>query len=201
MDKLSYALGMEIAQNLKKAGVESLEYKDFAAGLTAIFENTEKVMTVEEGEKIMNEYFEKKQKEEDAREQMKAAVAKKEGEEYLRLNKVKEGVTVTPSGLQYRVLTEGEGKNPTAHSRVRCHYEGKFVSGEVFDSSYKRGEPVVFGLDQVIPGWSEGVCLMKPGAKYEFTIPAKLAYGERGIPGRIPGNSVLTFTVELLEIL
>lgn len=201
MDKLSYALGMEIAQNLKKAGVESLEYKDFAAGLTAIFENTEKMMTIEEGEKIMNEYFEKKQKEEMIKEELKAAVAEKEGKEFLKLNKQKEGVKVTDSGLQYRVLAEGEGQNPTVHSRVKCHYEGKFVSGEIFDSSYKRGEPVVFGLDQVIPGWSEGVCLMKPGAKYEFVIPGALAYGPRGIPGRIPGNSVLTFTVELLEIL
>ena len=201
MDKLSYALGMEIAQNLKKAGVESLEYKDFASGLTAIFENTEKVMTVEEGEKIMNEYFEKKHKEEMIKEEMKAAIADKEGKEFLKLNKQKEGVVVTDSGLQYRVITEGSGQQPTAHSRVKCHYEGKFVSGEIFDSSYKRGEPVVFGLDQVIPGWSEGVCLMKPGAKYEFAIPSMLAYGPNGIPGRIPGNSVLTFTVELLEIL
>ena len=201
MDKLSYALGMKIGQNFLQTGIDTLVYQDFMDGLVDSFLNDETKMTEEEGEKLIANYFEKMQKEEAIREQMKAAVAKKEGEEFLRLNKVKEGVTVTPSGLQYRVLTEGEGKNPTAHSRVRCHYEGKFVSGEVFDSSYKRGEPVVFGLDQVIPGWSEGVCLMKPGAKYEFVIPAKLAYGERGIPGRIPGNSVLTFTVELLEIL
>ena len=201
MDKLSYALGMEIARNLQQTGIDALVYQDFMDGLVDSYLNNERKMTEEEGEKLIADYFAKKQKEEDAREQMKAAIAKKEGEEYLRLNKVKEGVTVTPSGLQYRVIQDGDGKNPTVHSRVRCHYEGKFVSGEIFASSYKRGEPVVFGLDQVIPGWSEGVCLMKPGAKYEFTIPAKLAYGERGIPGRIPGNSVLTFTVELLEIL
>jgi FKBP-type peptidyl-prolyl cis-trans isomerase FklB len=201
MDKLSYALGMEIARNLQQTGIDALVYQDFMDGLVDSYLNNEKKMTEEEGEKLIADYFAKKQKEEDAREQMKAAVAKKEGEEFLRLNKVKEGVTVTDSGLQYRVVQDGDGKNPTVHSRVKCHYEGKFISGEIFDSSYKRGEPVVFGLDQVIPGWSEGVCLMKPGAKYEFVIPAKLAYGERGIPGRIPGNSVLTFTVELLDIL
>jgi FKBP-type peptidyl-prolyl cis-trans isomerase FklB len=201
MDKLSYALGMEIARNLQQTGIDALVYQDFMDGLVDSYLNNEMKMTEEEGEKLIADYFAKKQKEEDAREQMKAAVAKKEGEEFLRLNKVKEGVTVTDSGLQYRVVQDGDGKNPTVHSRVKCHYEGKFISGEIFDSSYKRGEPVVFGLDQVIPGWSEGVCLMKPGAKYEFVIPAKLAYGERGIPGRIPGNSVLTFTVELLDIL
>jgi FKBP-type peptidyl-prolyl cis-trans isomerase FklB len=201
MDKLSYALGMEIARNLQQTGIDALVYQDFMDGLVDSYLNNEKKMTEEEGEKLIADYFAKKKKEEDAREQMKAAVAKKEGEEFLRLNKVKEGVTVTDSGLQYRVVQDGDGKNPTVHSRVKCHYEGKFISGEIFDSSYKRGEPVVFGLDQVIPGWSEGVCLMKPGAKYEFVIPAKLAYGERGIPGRIPGNSVLTFTVELLDIL
>ena len=201
MDKLSYALGMEIARNLQQTGIDALVYQDFMDGLVDSYLNNERKMTEEEGEKLIADYFAKKQKEEDAREQMKAAVAKKEGEEYLRLNKVKEGVTVTPSGLQYRVVQDGDGKNPTVHSRVKCHYEGKFVSGEVFDSSYKRGEPVVFGLDQVIPGWSEGVCLMKPGAKYEFVIPSMLAYGPKGVPGRIPGNSVLTFTVELLEIL
>jgi FKBP-type peptidyl-prolyl cis-trans isomerase FklB len=201
MDKLSYALGMEIARNLQQTGIDTLVYQDFMDGLVDSYLNNEMKMTEEEGEKLIADYFAKKQKEEDAREQMKAAVAKKESEEFLRLNKVKEGVTVTDSGLQYRVVQDGDGKNPTVHSRVKCHYEGKFISGEIFDSSYKRGEPVVFGLDQVIPGWSEGVCLMKPGAKYEFVIPAKLAYGERGIPGRIPGNSVLTFTVELLDIL
>lgn len=201
MDKLSYALGMEIARNFLQTGIDTLVYQDFMDGLVDSFLNNEKKITEEEGEKLIADYFEKKQKEEAIREQMKAAVAKKEGEEFLRLNKEKEGVTVTDSGLQYLVIQEGDGKNPTVHSRVKCHYEGKFVSGEVFDSSYKRGEPVVFGLDQVIPGWSEGVCLMKPGAKYEFVIPAKLAYGERGVPGRIPGNSVLTFIVELLEIL
>jgi FKBP-type peptidyl-prolyl cis-trans isomerase FklB len=201
MDKLSYALGMEIARNLQQTGIDALVYQDFMDGLVDSYLNNEMKMTEEEGEKLIADYFAKKKKEEDAREQMKAAVAKKEGEEFLRLNKVKEGVTVTDSGLQYRVVQDGDGKNTTVHSRVKCHYEGKFISGEIFDSSYKRGEPVVFGLDQVIPGWSEGVCLMKPGAKYEFVIPAKLAYGERGIPGRIPGNSVLTFTVELLDIL
>lgn len=123
----------------------------------------------------------------------------KTGEEYLVANAKKDGVTVTASGLQYRVLTAGSGDAPQATDTVRVHYEGRLISGDVFDSSYQRGEPVSFPLNGVIPGWSEGVQLMTPGAKYEFTIPAALAYGPSGT-GPIPPNSVLVFDVELLEI-
>lgn len=123
----------------------------------------------------------------------------KTGEEYLVANAKKDGVTVTASGLQYRVLTAGSGDGPQATDTVRVHYEGRLTSGDVFDSSYQRGEPVSFPLNGVIPGWSEGVQLMTPGAKYEFTIPAALAYGPSGT-GPIPPNSVLVFDVELLEI-
>lgn len=123
----------------------------------------------------------------------------KAGEDYLVANAKKDGVTVTASGLQYRVLTAGSGDSPQATDTVRVHYEGRLISGDVFDSSYQRGEPVSFPLNGVIPGWSEGVQLMTPGAKYEFTIPAALAYGPSGT-GPIPPNSVLVFDVELLEI-
>lgn len=123
----------------------------------------------------------------------------KSGEEYLAANAKKDGVTVTASGLQYRVLTAGSGDAPAATDTVRVHYEGRLISGDVFDSSYQRGEPVSFPLNGVIPGWSEGVQLMTPGAKYEFTIPSALAYGPSGT-GPIPPNSVLVFDVELLEI-
>ena len=123
------------------------------------------------------------------------------GQEFLKKNAEEPGVTVTASGLQYKVIRDGEGNPPGPHSRVKCNYEGRLIDGQVFDSSYRRGTPAVFGLDQVIPGWTEGLQLMKVGSKYEFYIPADLAYGEVGVPGAIPGNSTLIFTVELLGVL
>ena len=108
---------------------------------------------------------------------------------------------VTASGLKYKVIKDGDGNPPDKHGRVRVHYEGRLLDGQVFDSSYKRGTPTEFGLDQVIPGWTEGLQLMKVGSKYEFYIPSHLAYGEVGVPGIIPGNSVLIFIVELLDVL
>lgn len=123
----------------------------------------------------------------------------KAGEDFLAENAAKDGVTVTASGLQYRVLEAGSGESPAVTDTVQVHYEGRLINGEVFDSSIQRGEPVSFPLNGVIPGWSEGVQLMQPGAKYEFTIPAALAYGESGT-GPIPPNSVLVFEVELLAI-
>ena len=121
------------------------------------------------------------------------------GEAFLAENAKKDGVTVTASGLQYRVITEGAGDAPKATDTVKVHYEGRLISGDIFDSSIARGEPVSFPLNGVIPGWSEGVQLMKVGSKFEFTIPSALAYGPSGT-GPIPPNSVLVFDVELLEI-
>ncbi|MDA8631355.1 MAG: FKBP-type peptidyl-prolyl cis-trans isomerase [Litorivicinaceae bacterium] len=123
----------------------------------------------------------------------------KSGEAFLAENAKKDGVTVTASGLQYRVITEGAGDAPKATDTVKVHYEGRLISGDIFDSSIARGEPVSFPLNGVIPGWSEGVQLMKVGSKFEFTIPSALAYGPSGT-GPIPPNSVLVFDVELLEI-
>lgn len=119
---------------------------------------------------------------------------------YLRTNKEKPGVITTASGLQYQVLTEGKGTRPTRTDTVAVHYEGKLIDGTVFDSSYSRGQPAVFPLDKVIPGWTEGVQLMTPGSKYRFTIPPELGYGAAGAPGAIPPNSVLLFDVELLAV-
>ncbi|TMM43917.1 FKBP-type peptidyl-prolyl cis-trans isomerase [Colwellia ponticola] len=123
-----------------------------------------------------------------------------EGTKYLAENAKKEGVQVTESGIQYVVLTAGEGDKPAATDTVTVHYKGTFLNGETFDSSYDRGEPAVFPLNRVIKGWTEGVQLMSVGAKYKFTIPSDLAYGPNGNPPRIPGNSVLEFEIELLEI-
>jgi len=119
---------------------------------------------------------------------------------YLKTNREKPGVKTLPSGLQYEVLTEGTGAHPTRTDTVAVHYEGKLIDGTVFDSSYSRGEPAVFPLDKVIPGWTEGVQLMTPGSKYRFTIPSALGYGAAGAGGVIPPNSVLLFDIELLAI-
>lgn len=200
MDKVSYALGMSIAQNLINSGVKTLEFKDFLSGVKAIFSGEDPAVDAEEGNKVLQEFFEKRHKEEMIRQGLENEKNKKEGKEYLKNHSGEDGVQTTKSGLQYKVLVEGDGKQPSPHSRVKCHYEGRLIDGTVFDSSYKRGEPATFGLDQVIPGWTEGLQLMKVGSKYEFAIPSELGYGERGIPGHIPGNSVLIFVVELLDV-
>lgn len=203
MNKVSYILGASCAENLLRSGVVSIDFDDFLTGIKDIFQGNELRIPVEEGNQIITEYFENLKKEQDELARKESEDNKKKGEAYLKVNEKKDGVEVTSSGLQYKVITkaDGEVKHPDAHSRVKCHYEGRLIDGRIFDSSYMRNEPAVFGLDQVIPGWTEGLQLMGIGEKYEFTIPADLAYGDVGIPGRIPGNSVLIFTVELLEIL
>ena len=123
-----------------------------------------------------------------------------EGKVFLEDNMKKTGITVTDRGLQYEVLQEGAGKSPSATDRVTVHYEGTLIDGTKFDSSYDRGEPIDFGLNQVIRGWTEGVQLMKEGSKYKFFIPSELAYGEQGSPGAIPPNAALIFTVELIRV-
>jgi FKBP-type peptidyl-prolyl cis-trans isomerase FklB len=125
---------------------------------------------------------------------------KKEGEAFLTENAKKQGVTVLPSGLQYKVIKEGNGVSPTSDQTVTVHYTGKTLEGKVFDSSIERGQPATFGLSQVIKGWTEGVALMKPGATYMFYIPSELAYGENGAGGSIAPNATLIFEVELIEV-
>ena len=218
MDKLSYALGMSLGQSLVGSGIKDVNFDDFVAGVKAMVLNEELAVTPDEGNQILKEYFDKLQREAAIKEKAEADANKVIGENYLKKNKEKPGVQVSVSGLQYRVIKEGTGKQPGVHSRVRCNYEGRFIDGTIFDSTYNKhvkvlneengqvaveaeGKPVEFNLDQVIPGWTEGLHMMKEGAEYEFTIPARLAYGEKGYPGAIPGNSVLIFTVELLEVL
>ena len=203
MDKVSYALGMSIGQNLVNSGIKTLEIDDFVRGVKSFLDKTVPEISAEEGNEVLGKFFTEINKEREKMEKELLAEAKKASELYLQSNAKQDGVEVTKSGLQYRIINRAEDHNvtPTAHSRVKCHYEGKLITGDVFDSSYQRGEPVVFSLEQVIPGWTEGLQLMSVGDKYEFTISPELAYGERGVPGHIPGNSVLIFTVELLEIL
>ena len=194
MDKISYALGLGIGQQIKSMNIENFSIEDFAKSISDVMEDKETAFTSREAQVMLQEFFQKKQKEE-------AEKFIAEGKAYHDENAKKEGVTVTKSGLQYEVLQEGTGKSPKATDTVRCHYEGRLLDGSVFDSSYKRGEPADFGLNQVIPGWTEGVQLMKEGAKYRFTIPYLLAYGEQGAGASIPPFSTLVFDVELIKVL
>lgn len=193
MEKLSYALGMVIGHNFKGMGVKNLSQDDFGKAMNDVLTNQTTSLTDQEAQKIVGDFLQKQQ-EEATRE------IREEGERFLAENAKKEGVVVLPSGLQYTVLTEGTGAQPKATDRVKCHYEGTLTNGQVFDSSYRRGEPAVFPLDGVIAGWTEGVQLMKEGAKYRFFIPYNLAYGERGAGQAIPPYAALVFDVELISI-
>ena len=194
MNKISYALGLGIGQQLKNMNIEDFSIEDFTKSISDVMSGKETATSSREAQAMLNEYFQKKEKE-----QAQTAIA--EGKVYLEENAKRDGVTQTKSGLQYEVLTEGTGKSPKATDTVRCHYEGRLLDGTVFDSSYKRGEPADFGLNQVIPGWTEGVQLMKEGAKFRFHIPYLLAYGERGAGAQIPPYSTLVFDVELIKVL
>lgn len=193
MDKFSYAIGLGIGQNLLGMGARGINVEDFAQAIHDVLDGKETAISHTEARDIVNNYFEEMEK------RMNAENIEK-GKAFLAENQKKEGVKVTASGLQYEVLQEGNGKSPKATDKVRCHYEGTLIDGTLFDSSIKRGEPVEFPLNQVIPGWTEGVQLMKVGSKYRFFIPSNLAYGEQGAGGMIAPNSALIFEVELLEI-
>ena len=201
MDKNSYALGMSIAHNMMNSGIKSVEFDDFVAGVKAILTGSEPAVSFQEAGELLDKYFAEIEAEQRAEAEAMSAALREEGEAFLSFNADQDGVVVLPSGLQYKVLVEGTGKKPSATSQVKCHYEGTLLNGVMFDSSYKRGEPAVFGLNQVIAGWTEGVQLMSEGSKYEFYIPYNLAYGEHGAPGAIPPYATLKFVVELLEVL
>lgn len=202
MDKLSYALGLGIGQQLKQMGLKDhLNIEDFAASVVDVLNDNELKVSNAEGQQIVNAFFQKLEAEQRAAAAEAGKAAKEEGEKFLAENAKKEGVTVTKSGLQYEILAEGNGKKPKATDTVRCHYEGRLLDGSVFDSSYKRNEPADFGLQQVIAGWTEGVQLMSEGAKYRFYIPYMLAYGEGGAGAMIPPFSALIFDVELIKVL
>ena len=194
MNKISYALGIVIAQQLKSMGIEDFSVEDFSQSVSDILSGKTPAMTSREAQELLSEYFQKKQKE-----QAQKAIA--EGRDFLEANAKREGVVQTKSGLQYEVLSEGKGeRSPKATDTVLCHYEGRLVSGKVFDSSYERNQPAEFGLNQVIPGWTEGLQLMSEGAKYRFYIPYLLGYGEQGAGPSIPPYSTLIFDVELIKV-
>ena len=202
MDKLSYALGLGIGQQLKQMGLKgSLVIEDFAASIQDVIEENPLKVSHQEGQQIVNAFFQELEQKQNAAKAEAGKAAKEEGAKFLVENAKKEGIITTKSGLQYEILTEGTGKQPKATDTVRCHYEGRLLDGTVFESSYKRNAPADFGLQQVIAGWTEGVQLMSEGAKFRFYIPYMLAYGEGGAGAMIPPFSTLIFDVELIKVL
>ena len=193
MDKISYAIGLSMGQNLMGSGVTSLEYADLAAGIKDVLEKNQPQISYQEAQQVLGKFFSEL-------EQKIAGEAKAAGEAFLAENAKREGVKVTESGLQYEVLEATIGQKPKATDKVRVHYEGTLIDGTVFDSSYKRGERITFGLNQVIKGWTERLQLMSIGSKYKLYLPYQLAYGERGAGANIPPYAALIFTVELLGI-
>ena len=201
MDKKSYAFGMSLAGNLLQNGVHGLNFNDFVAGLRDMLEGRDLALTMEEAGDALEQFYAEMEAEQQERAAVAGAAAKEEGEKFLAKAARDPEVRATKSGLMYKVIQEGTGRKPKATDQVRCHYEGTFPDGQIFDSSYKRGEPAVFGLNQVIKGWTEGLQLMAEGARYELYLPYQLAYGEHGAGSAIPPYSALKFVVELLEVL
>ena len=193
MDKISYALGLSIGNNFQNSGINNLQVEDFVKGLKDVLNEAQPEISYDEAKQVINDYFMNLQKE-------RLELNKKAGEEFLNINKGKAGVVTLPSGLQYQVLKQAEGAKPTASDKVKCHYHGTLINGTVFDSSVQRGEPAVFGVSQVIPGWVEALQLMPVGSKWRLFIPSNLAYGEHGAGDAIEPNSALVFDVELLDI-
>jgi len=191
-EKASYALGMDIGTQLRDVQ-SNIDFDAFVQGIRDTLEGKKTLLTPEQAMAIKTEFFQKMQAE-------KSQKNTSEGDLFLAENKKKPGIIITPSGLQYIILTAGKGPKPVATDKVVVHYSGTLIDGTEFDSSYKRGQPATFVLNQVIPGWTEAIQLMNVGAKYRFFIPSQLAYGERGAGPRIGPNATLIFEVELINI-
>ena len=194
MDKFSYSIGLGIGQNLRGMGTNDLNVEDFAQAVKDVLTGATPAISHTEARQIVNEYFEKLEA------RINAENIEKD-KTFLEENKKNPNVKVLPSGLQYEVIREGNGKHPKATDQVRCHYEGTLIDGTLFDSSVRRGQPAVFGVNQVIKGWVEALQLMSEGAKWKLYIPSELAYGAAGAGEMIPPHSTLIFEVELLEVL
>lgn len=193
IDKVSYSLGLSIASNLISSGVKTINAEAFNDAMNTVFSGQMPEIMPDEANNILQDYFDKIQKE-------KGSEAKKEGETFLEANKKKEGVVALPSGLQYKILKAGDGPKPKASDTVKCHYEGRLINGQVFDSSIRRGEPAEFPVSGVIAGWVEALQLMPVGSKWQLYIPSELAYGAHGAGQSIGPNETLIFDVELLAI-
>lgn len=192
-DKVSYSLGLSIASNLISSGVKTLNAEAFNDGLATVFEGRMPEINPDEANKILQNFFEGLQKEQ-------GNAAKEAGNKFLEENKKQEGVITLPSGLQYKILKNGNGPKPKASDTVKCHYEGRLINGAIFDSSIRRGEPAEFPVSGVIVGWVEALQLMNTGSKWQLYIPSELAYGSHGAGQSIGPNETLIFDVELLDI-
>ncbi len=193
LDKVSYSLGVSIARNLQSQGLKAVNVHEFTEALNDVFAEKETKINEEEVVATLNSYFEALQKE-------KQGTNKEDGEAFLETNKANKGVIILPSGLQYSIMTEGNGEKPTLNSNVTTHYHGTTIDGNVFDSSVQRGEPASFPVSGVIKGWTEALQLMPVGSKWKLFIPSELAYGERGAGADIGPHATLIFEVELLSI-
>lgn len=197
--KFGYSIGVDLGKSLQPVK-QDVDIQALKAGLDDVFAGTEPKLDDAAREEVKNTVAKKMQERQMQERLAQAEKSKGEGEKFLAENAKKDGVKATASGLQYKVLTEGKGTKPTAADKVTVHYKGTLISGEEFDSSYSRGQPVTFPLGNVIPGWTEGVQLMTPGSKYQFFIPSNLAYGERGAGVKIGPNETLIFEVELIGV-
>lgn len=200
-DRISYALGLSMGNNFRASGINEINVQDFADGVAAVFDGLAPKMSYDEAKKEIQTYFEAMQKEQEAAAAKMAEANAKAGESFLLENGKRAEVKTLPSGLQYEVITEGDGPVPTAADQVEVHYTGKLIDGTVFDSSVDRGQPATFGVTQVIPGWVEALQLMKAGSKWRLYIPSALAYGPQGAGGIIGPNQTLIFDVELLKVI
>jgi FKBP-type peptidyl-prolyl cis-trans isomerase FklB len=193
MEKVSYALGLSLGNNLLGSGVTNLDFVKLAKGIQDVLEQNKPEMSYEEAQATINQFFEA----------LQAKMSEKvigEGKAFLEANAKRSEVITLESGLQYEVLTSGSGAIPTASNSVKVHYHGTTIDGNVFDSSVKRGEPATFGVTQVISGWVEALQLMPVGSKWKLFIPSNLAYGAQGAGQAIAPHATLIFEVELLDI-
>ena len=193
MDKLSYALGLSMGNNFKGSGIQELNVDDFAAAVRSVYDGSKPEMTIDEAKQVVTEFFTELEK-------RQVEMNREVGKRFLEENAKKEGVKVTASGLQYKIVKEGNGIHPSANDKVIVHYTGRLIDGTVFDSSVERGAPATFGVNQVIPGWVEALQLMSEGAEWQLYIPSELAYGSQGAGPVIGPHSTLIFDVKLIKI-
>lgn len=202
LDRISYALGLSMGNNFRASGITEINVQDFADGVAAVFYGSTPKMSYDEAKAEIQAYFTEMEKKQRAAAEELGKANAAAGEAFLADNGKRVEVRTTPSGLQYEVLTEGDGPHPEANDQVEVHYTGKLIDGTVFDSSVDRGMPATFGVTQVIPGWVEALQLMKAGSKWRLFIPSNLAYGPNGAPGSPIGpNATLVFDVELLKVI
>jgi len=201
LDRISYALGLSMGNNFRASGITEINVQDFADGVAAVFYGSTPKMSYDEAKAEIQAYFTEMEKKQRAAAEELGKANAAAGEAFLAENGKRVEVKTTPSGLQYEVLTEGDGPRPEANDQVEVHYTGKLIDGTVFDSSVDRGMPATFGVTQVIPGWVEALQLMKAGSKWRLFIPSNLAYGPNGAGGVIGPNSTLIFDVELIKVI